>query len=424
MRRGGPQHGGRELTKRFQVLEFLGKGSYGSVYRVRRHQDNGIYAVKEMDVRTMGHAEKEEILNEVRLLASIRHPNVVSYQEAFVDGGRLCIVMEYAPGGDLSTTIKKHRVTRKPMHDDLIWKYFIQIVRGLQALHSVKIIHRDIKPGNILVTSDGVVKIADLGIAKLVRNNMARTQIGTPVYMAPEVWCNKPYSFWSDTWSLGCVLYEMATYNIPFDGRSMMELKQKILRGNFSPMPSYCSKEVRDMVKQCLCMRPEARPTMDRILGSPVVAQRLKLLPAANGTPASKVINTIKLPRHQQLGQVRLPPAMYSMDMDDIDANEPGVATKYYKPPSRAPSRQPSRAPSRNGDQRPRIPSAQGHNRPRPGERAPSAGQHRPAWNFGGTGAYAKYYNRQVEAKRGYNPAQNPANLRNQPPRLPQRRLW
>lgn len=117
------------------------------------------------------------------------------------------------------------------MKEDLLWKYFIQIARGLEALHNMKIIHRDIKPGNILVTNTGHVKIADLGIAKFARNNMAKTQIGTPVYMAPEVWCKKPYSFSSDTWSLGCVLYEMATYNMPFDGRSLNDLKHKILRG-------------------------------------------------------------------------------------------------------------------------------------------------------------------------------------------------
>ncbi|GFH18613.1 protein kinase domain-containing protein, partial [Haematococcus lacustris] len=86
----------------------------------------------------------------------------------------------------------------------------------------MRILHRDIKPGNIMVMEGDVAKIGDLGIAKLLKHTLAaKTQIGTPHYMPPEIWKNRPYAFFSDTWALGCILYEMATFNVPFEARSM-----------------------------------------------------------------------------------------------------------------------------------------------------------------------------------------------------------
>lgn len=97
----------RELFRRFKVTKFLGKGSYGSVYRVKRIEDDKTYALKETDVASMNQLEKVDSVNEVRLMASLRHPNVVRYHEAFLDGNWLCIIMEYASNGDLGSYIKK-----------------------------------------------------------------------------------------------------------------------------------------------------------------------------------------------------------------------------------------------------------------------------------------------------------------------------
>eukprot|EP00877_Chromochloris_zofingiensis_P002096 jgi/Chrzof1/11888/Cz06g13190.t1 len=221
----------RELSVKFKVLKFLGKGSYGSVYQVQRLSDDRTYALKEMDVRAMGQAEREDCVNEIRLLASVQHPNVIGYNEAFLDANRLCIIMEYAPDGDLAKLIKKWQFMKRPMPEDLIWKLFIQTARGMCALHNMKILHRDIKPGNIMVSDSDVVKIGDLGIARILKHTMAKTQIGTPHYMPPEIWKSKPYSFSSDTWALGCVLYELCTYKVPFEAKSMQELKYKVMKG-------------------------------------------------------------------------------------------------------------------------------------------------------------------------------------------------
>ena len=142
----GPQRDQRDLNVNFKVLKFLGKGSYGSVFQVQRLSDGQEYALKEMDVRSMSQGEREDSANEIRLLASVRHPNVIAYNEAFLDGNRLCIIMEYAPDGDLAKVIKKYQLMKRPMPEDLIWKFWIQIARGLAALHKMKILHRCASP--------------------------------------------------------------------------------------------------------------------------------------------------------------------------------------------------------------------------------------------------------------------------------------
>ena len=93
---------------------------------------------------------------------------------------------------------------------------FIQIIRGLQALHDLKIVHRDIKCANLFSTKDGVIKLGDLNVSKVAKRGMLQTQTGTPYYASPEVWKDKPYDSKSDIWSVGCVLYEMCALNPPF----------------------------------------------------------------------------------------------------------------------------------------------------------------------------------------------------------------
>jgi serine/threonine protein kinase len=111
----------------------------------------------------------------------------VNYHEAFVDGNRLCIVMEYAPHGDLSRAIRKRASQQKYYSEDQIWSYLIQLAHGLQAMHKARILHRDVKTANVLRCAGETVKLSDLGVAKLMKGAMTKTQIGTPHYMPPEV---------------------------------------------------------------------------------------------------------------------------------------------------------------------------------------------------------------------------------------------
>ena len=187
--------------------------------------------------------EKANALNEVRILASIQHPNIIGYKEAFFEdaSSTLCIIMEYADGGDLLKQINSHKRKNSSFTEKEIWYYFIQMVRGIKALHDLKICHRDIKCANVFLTKDGIVKLGDLNVSKVVKKGMLHTQTGTPYYASPEVWKDKPYDNRSDIWSLGCVLYEMTTLNPPFRAPNMNGLYHKVLRGVYDPISSQYS---------------------------------------------------------------------------------------------------------------------------------------------------------------------------------------
>ena len=114
--------------------------------------------------------------------------------------------MEYVGGGDLSQRIRAHRKQKKRLDEGTIWRYFVQSLEGLRALHEMKIVHRDVKTANIFLSSDlQTAKLGDMNVAKVVKNDFASTQIGTPYYLAPEIWNNKMYDFRCDVFSLGCV---------------------------------------------------------------------------------------------------------------------------------------------------------------------------------------------------------------------------
>ncbi|KAI8469575.1 MAG: kinase-like domain-containing protein [Monoraphidium minutum] len=276
---------------KFKVLKALGRGSYGTVYKVQRLQDGQAYAMKETDIGKMSHQERTDAVNEIRVLGSLRHPNVVRQYEAFMAGNKLCIVMELAPAGDLAGFIRAASASGRPLPEGTVWQIFLQLCQGMQAVHDTCVIHRDIKPANIFMCPDNIVKVGDLGVAKaLTRAHYAQTQIGTPIYMAPEVWRGLPYGYSSDLWSLGCVLYEMMSYRLPFDARSIKELQAKVVAGRFSPLaPGAYSAPLVGLCHALLSRDPRQRPTCAAVLNSPEAAGWMASVPAAVRLPPPPV---------------------------------------------------------------------------------------------------------------------------------------
>lgn len=117
------------------------------------------------------------------------------------------------------------------MKEEDIWNIFYQMVVGLQTLHKIKIVHRDIKCANVFLTKNGIVKLGDLNVSKIAKMGILKTQTGTPYYASPEVWQDKPYDKKSDIWSLGCVLYELTALHPPFEAKDMQGLYKKVLSG-------------------------------------------------------------------------------------------------------------------------------------------------------------------------------------------------
>ena len=159
-----------------------------------------------------------------------------------------------------------------------IWAFLLQMLEGLQALHSKKILHRDLKTANCFLTTDGHLKIGDLNVSKLAKHGLVKTQIGTPYYMSPEIWKNRPYDHKSDMWAVGCILYELAALRPPFRGTDIEDLSRRVQAGYYPRLPSHYSRELEDLIRQLLSQDPRRRPDVAQVLESPGVEKhRAKL---------------------------------------------------------------------------------------------------------------------------------------------------
>ena len=171
-----------------------------------------------MDLSKMSERERNETRQEAKILSVLKHPSIVNFREVFTTvSNKLCIVMDFADSGDLQTRIKTNRGRFFPESQILDW--FTQICLGLKHVHDRKILHRDIKAQNVFMTSTNRCLLGDFGIAKILNNTkgFARTMVGTPYYLSPEILESKHYSFQSDIWSLGVLLYELCALKPPSD---------------------------------------------------------------------------------------------------------------------------------------------------------------------------------------------------------------
>ena len=153
--------------------------------------------------------------------------------------------------GDLHFHIKRKLKKNEHFPEKIIKNWFLQIVMALEYLHKRRVLHRDIKSSNIFITSCGSVKIGDFGIAKVLASTVdnAMTLVGTPYYLSPEVCEDKPYTFKSDIWALGCVLYEMCSLKHPFQSKSLIDLIIQIVKEKPPDIPSVYSKELGNLVQ-------------------------------------------------------------------------------------------------------------------------------------------------------------------------------
>jgi len=255
--------------------------------------------------------DRENALNEVRLLASISHPAIVAYKQAFLDEPSriLCIVEEFADGGDLYQRIQAHRELKEYISEDELWNIFLGVAAGLQALHSRQILHRDLKSANVFLFRNGRVKLGDLNASKVAeRGELQATQTGTPYYASPEVWKNHPYDDKSDMWSFGCVLFETATLRPPFRADDMEGLFRKVTRGVYPRIPACYSQQVADVIAWLLRVNPKERPGVSELLA------RLNLNVEAVLGPKGRtaLLKRIKLPNDPKELHKLLPPARYS----------------------------------------------------------------------------------------------------------------
>lgn len=267
--------------KDFEYLKEIGKGAFATVCLVKRKSDGIMYAMKRVKISSLSSKERENALNEVRILASIEHPNLIGFKECFYDeeSKTLNIVMEFADDGDVETKIKNLSKTKGQIPEDDIWSYLIQILSGLKSLHDNSIMHRDLKSANLFLTKDKKIKLGDLNVSKLIKKGMAHTQTGTPYYASPEVWADKPYDHKSDIWSVGCIIYELCCLVPPFRAKSLESLFKCVTKGHYDSIPSNYSKNLENVISLMLQTMPYKRPSCSDLLEMDELKRRMRLNP-------------------------------------------------------------------------------------------------------------------------------------------------
>ncbi|KYR02514.1 protein serine/threonine kinase [Tieghemostelium lacteum] len=266
----------------YEILGPLGKGSFGSVSKIKRKSDGKILVWKEICYAHMEEKEKQLLVNEVNILQKLKHANIVRCYDRIIEKStsKIYIVMEFCSGGDLSQLIRKCRHDQQYIDEEVIWRTLIQILGALSEIHNRKdgiILHRDIKPGNLFLDENRNVKLGDFGLAKILDGSAyAHTFVGTPYYMSPEQINGQAYNDRSDVWSVGCLVYEMASLVPPFSAQTPQVLSQKIQAGRFSPIPPHFSSDLSKIINMMINVDPTRRPSVDELLNLPFLSVRVR----------------------------------------------------------------------------------------------------------------------------------------------------
>ncbi|CAF4440416.1 unnamed protein product [Rotaria socialis] len=263
-----PKQEPTRFIRDFGVYECLGSGAFGSVYRVARRGTATMYALKEIDNRSIATDTDRSLgqkINEVKIIREeMRHPNIVSYFRIFAENDKLYIVMELIAGSSLQDYLSLLKETKRSMTEEHIWNVFVQLILALRYLHKEKtIVHRDLTANNIMLDDEYRVKITDFGLAKLRDTDCSKmnSAVGTLYYACPEIIQHQPYNEKADIWSLGCVLYHMLTLAPPFYTSNILLLASKICSGEYDETPlKFYSDRIRQIIIECLSIDPQRRP--------------------------------------------------------------------------------------------------------------------------------------------------------------------
>ncbi|XP_035172598.1 serine/threonine-protein kinase Nek10 isoform X2 [Oxyura jamaicensis] len=256
----------------YAILEHIGSGAFGSVYKVRKHNGQNLLAMKEVNLHNpaFGKDKKDRdrsvknIVSELTIIKEqLYHPNVVRYYRTFLENDRLYIVMELIDGVPLGEHFHSLKEKQQQFTEERIWHIFIQLCLALRYLHKEKrIVHRDLTPNNVMLGDKDKVTITDFGLAKQKQeNSKLASVVGTILYSCPEVVKSEPYGEKADVWAAGCILYQMATLNPPFYSTNMLSLATKIVGAVYEPVPEgLYSEKVSLTIKRCLTPDAETRP--------------------------------------------------------------------------------------------------------------------------------------------------------------------
>jgi NIMA (never in mitosis gene a)-related kinase len=245
-----------------------------------------------VDVSRMDARQTGACVEEVKMLSRLNHPYLISYHETFMEGGLLCIVADYAEGGDLSAKIAKVRKLGDSLSEQQILRWFAQAALGLKYMHDKTIPHRNLKSRNLFLTASGGLRVGDFGISKVLQRSLALacTNVKAVHYLSPEICQDGPESFKGDVWALGCILYEMAALRLPFDEPNVAGLVLKIVRGPTPQFPKQYTGDLRKLCNSLLQRDAAKRPSTQEVLQWPLLQQEIRRM--LNEEPARSLPST------------------------------------------------------------------------------------------------------------------------------------
>lgn len=278
--------------KDYQLGDCLGKGAFGSVYRALNWGTGETVAVKQIKLADLPKSELRVIMLEIDLLKNLDHPNIVKYHGFVKTPETLNIILEYCENGSLHSISKNFG--RFP--ENLVGLYMSQVLHGLLYLHEQGVIHRDIKGANILTTKQGLVKLADFGVASRTTGLHESSVVGTPYWMAPEVIELSGATTASDIWSLGCTVIELLDGKPPYHKLQPMPALFRIVNDDHPPLPQGASPAVLDFLMQCFQKDPNLRVSARKLLKHPwiVNARRSDAVDPKKSTEYGEAVKSVQ----------------------------------------------------------------------------------------------------------------------------------
>ncbi|CDO77324.1 hypothetical protein BN946_scf184775.g14 [Trametes cinnabarina] len=263
-----------------EELGRLGEGAGGAVHKVRDKRTGLVMARKTI---TTLEAPMKQLLREIKITSSTSHVNIIHFYGAYISpsSSEVKVLMEYGEGGSLESVGKRMKEIGGRVGEKVAGRLAEGILQGLAYLHSLKTIHRDIKPPNILLTREGVVKLCDFGVSGELINSVAGTFTGTSLYMAPERLSGVEYTIRSDVWSTGISLLELVTNRFPFpNDLAAIELMMYITQNEPPELEDedgiVYSSEMKDFIKKALTRDPTLRPSPKEMLQHPWIVTMMQ----------------------------------------------------------------------------------------------------------------------------------------------------
>eukprot|EP00981_Chlorochromonas_danica_P000555 scaffold125_cov156-Ochromonas_danica.AAC.4 len=233
----------------YENVRLLGRGAFGEVNLVKNIEDNKLFAIK--TIFCSKDRDLDPVLREIRFLRACRHPCIIDVHDSFITTNPrvVHIVMHYCESGSLASVISSAKKTKTFIAEAQILKWVVQLTLALHFLHERNVLHRDLKPMNVMLTEGGdLVKLADFGLAMNLEDSDEQAnndEAGTPYYTAPEMIQRENYSYPADCWSFGIIIYQLMALERPFEGNSTAELVRAILTLEPAALPPHYSEELK-----------------------------------------------------------------------------------------------------------------------------------------------------------------------------------